>query len=110
MTLSKTITTIVASTAALSMLPALAATKADTQVKTKEISIAGYDLTSVADAEALLTKIEAAAKSVCKVSANRETVRERMLRTACEDQAISDALESLDSPEVTALISEGSEG
>ncbi|MCR9270167.1 MAG: UrcA family protein [Hyphomonadaceae bacterium] len=110
MTLSKTLTTIFASTVALAMVPAVAATQSDAHVKSKEISIAGYDLTRVADAEALLTKIEAAAKSVCKLDANRETVRERMLRKSCEDEAIASALEKLDSPQVTALAFEDSQG
>lgn len=110
MTLSKTFTAILASTAALAMVPAVAATQSDAHVKTKEISIAGYDLTRIADAEALLTKIEAAAKSVCKLDANRATVRERMLRKACEEEAIATALEKLDAPQVTALAFEDAQG
>lgn len=102
MTLSKTVTTIIASTAACAMLPAMAAIKTDTVEKTMEISIAGYDLTSATDAQALLASIEKAAERVCKISSNRSTVREMMLRRACEENAIAQTVESLDAPQVSA--------
>lgn len=106
MTLSKTVTTIIATTAACAMLPAMAATKTDTIEKTVEISIAGYDLTSATDAQALLTRIEKAAERACKVSSNRQTVREMALRRACEERAIATTVESLDAPQVNAVYEE----
>lgn len=104
MTLSKTITTIIASVTACAILPAMAATEFDAEQKSKEISIAGYDLTEVTDAKAILARIETAAKSVCKVSANRQTIREITLRRACEEAAIEATVENLNAPQVTALL------
>ncbi|MEP1143630.1 MAG: UrcA family protein [Henriciella sp.] len=104
MTLSKTMTTIIAAATACAVLPAMAATQFDAEEKSKEISIAGYDLTQATDAKAILARIESAAKSVCKVDANRQTVRETMLRRECEKAAIESTVESLDAPEIAALI------
>jgi UrcA family protein len=104
MTLSKTITTIIASTAALSLLPAMAAVKADPVEKTQTVSIKGFDLTNIVDAQALLQRIESASRVVCRLNSNRETLRERQIRRSCEQEATANAVKALDAPVVTAVM------
>ena len=51
MTLSKSLTTVLGSALALSMLPAVAGAAPDDHVQTLELSIAGYDLSDLEDAK-----------------------------------------------------------
>lgn len=105
MTLSKTIATLVSATAALSLLPALAATST-TQVKTEDVSVKGYDLAETTDANQIFAKIEQAAERVCTISGVHDGPREKVLRRACASEAIANAVAALNAPEVTALMRE----
>lgn len=103
MTLPKTIVTLVSATAALSLMPALAAIST-TQVKTEDVSVKGYDLAETTDANQVFAKIEQAAERVCTIVGVRDNARERILRRACASDAIANAVAALNAPEVTALM------
>lgn len=100
MTLSQKLPTAFAAlaltTTALAASPAMAATTA-VHIKTKEISILGFDLSDRADATRLLNQIAVTSKRVCTISTNRETVRERTLRRRCAEKATDIAVRSLNS-------------
>ena len=102
MTLPKTLAAMTCISIALASVPALAATS-DVHIKTKEISILGYDLSNRADAEAVLKKIVSTAESVCRLHGNRETLIERRLRQRCADKAIDVAVASTRSETLAAL-------
>jgi len=102
MPLPKTLVALAAATAALSMAPALAAS-ATIHEQSKEISVIGYDLNDAADAEIVLGKIQSAAKKVCTLSVNRDTLRERAQRRRCADKATTIAVESMSSPTLSGL-------
>lgn len=106
MTLSKTTTAILGSIAALAILPASAGSTDDATVRTIDVSISGYDLTDPADAKKVLSKIQSAAKRVCRSSQARQTLRERAEEFACRASAISEAVNDLDFPELTAALEE----
>nr|WP_070958961.1 UrcA family protein [Hyphomonas sp. Mor2] len=103
--LSKLTLSIAVATGALSVSPAMAAAS-DVHTKTQEISILGYDLSDRSDASDLLARIQSASKRVCKIYTNRETVRERSLREHCAEQATATAVQSLNSPILTAVWNE----
>ncbi|MEO0607141.1 MAG: UrcA family protein [Pseudomonadota bacterium] len=107
MTLSKSLISFTVATAALSFLPAMAAGK-DTIKQKAEISLAGYDLTDVADAKAVVEKIQTAAEKVCSLPGGEWTLRERMDKRSCEAEAIERAVQSLDSSIVTAVLEDRS--
>ena len=90
---------------AIAAAPAFAASSGE-QVKTKEISILGFDLADPVDAQTVLKKIQATAESVCTVYANRETVTERRLRQRCADKATDAAVKTVRSATLTALWAE----
>ena len=102
MTLPKTLISFTVAAAALSCLPAMAAGKNAIKQKA-EVSIAGYDLSEVSDAKAVIQKIKTAADKVCSLPGGEWTLRERMEKRACEADAIESAVKSLDSSIVTAV-------
>ena len=106
MTLTKTATAILGSIAALAMLPASAGSAKDVTIRTIDVSVSGYDLNDPADAKIVLSKIERAAKRVCRNSQARQTLRERAEEFACRTSAISEAVNDLDFPELTAALEE----
>ncbi|MEL7541882.1 MAG: UrcA family protein [Pseudomonadota bacterium] len=106
MTLPKSLTTLLGSALALSMLPAFAGSTTDEHVKTMEISIAGYDLSDPADAKRVYGKIQSAAKRVCKTTTARQTLRERADEMACRADAIAQAIVALDEPVLTLVMSQ----
>lgn len=106
MTLPKTTTAILGSIAALAILPASAGSTDDSVVKTINVSISGYDLTDPADAKTVLSKIQRAAKRVCRNSQARQTLQERAEEFACRTSAISEAVNNLDFPELNAALEE----
>lgn len=106
MTLSKAATALIASTAALITLPAMAGSISEPGVKQLEISVAGYDLTKSADAQIVYYKIQKAAKRVCRNSLVRETLRERIEEMDCREDAIESAVAQLDSPALTFVMLE----
>lgn len=97
MTLPKTLASIALATSIAAAAPAFAGSS-DVSVKTQKVSILGYDLSDRADAEQVLTKIEAAAERVCKITTARVTIQERRLRDQCEEKAVDVAVGSLQSP------------
>lgn len=103
MTLPKTLATLASATAALSMLPALAAS-APAQEKTAEVSVTGYDLSKRSDANIVFQRIERAAKRVCAISGIRESAKDRVDRSSCASEAIANAVAALNAPELTALM------
>ena len=106
MTLSKAATALIASTAALITLPAMAGTSSEPGVKQLNVSVAGYDLTKSADAQIVYYKIQKAAKRVCRNSLVRETLRERMEELECREDAIESAAAQLDAPTLTFVMHE----
>lgn len=106
MTLSKSLTTVLGSALALSMLPAVAGSTTDAHIKTLEISIADYDLSDPVDAKAVYGKIQSAAKRVCKRSTARQTLRERADEMKCRADAVAQAIVALDEPVLTLVMRE----
>ena len=106
MTISKTATALIASTAALFTLPAMAATTSEPGVKQLAVSVAGYDLTKSADAQIVYYKIQKAAKRVCRTSTVRETLRGHIDEMECRKDAIESAVAQLDSPALTFVMHE----
>ena len=106
MTLSKTATALIAATAALVTLPAMAGTSGEPGVKQLSVSIAGYDLTKSADAQIVYYKIQKAAKRVCRTTTVRETLRERIEEMDCRENAIESAVAQLDAPALTFVMLE----
>ena len=104
MTLPKTLTTLIGSAAALALLPAMAASTADTHVKSLEVSTSGYDLSKSADAQIIYYKIKKAAKRVCSNALVRQTLREQAEERACRDEAIERAVSQLDEPVLTLVM------
>lgn len=102
MTLSKTLITAIAATAAIAFIPASAGS-AEKTVQTKEVIIAGYDLSEIADAKTVLRKIERAAEQVCSLPGETGTLRERMLQRRCEAGAIEAAVKNLNAPVVASV-------
>jgi len=86
----------------LAISPAMAATT-EVHIKTKDVSILGFDLSDRADATRLLKQITTAAKRVCTISTHRETMRERVLRRQCAEKATDIAVQSLNSPTLNAV-------
>ena len=107
MTLSKTATALIASTAALFALPAMAGSTDDVTSRSLDVSIAGYDLSDPADAKTVLSKIELAAKRVCSHSTARQTLRERAEEFTCRTNAVTAAVAKLDVKELTAAMERG---
>ncbi|MEL7030718.1 MAG: UrcA family protein [Pseudomonadota bacterium] len=108
MSLSKSLTTILGSALALSMLPAFAGATTDTHAKTMEISIAGYDLSNPDDAKLVYGKIQTAAKRVCKTTTARQTLRERADEMRCRADAVAKAIVELDEPVLTFVMNQNS--
>lgn len=107
MTLAKSLITATIATAALSVLPAMAAGK-NAITQSSEVNLAGYDLSEVKDAKAAIRKIEQAAEKVCSIPGGDDSLRERMEKRDCEAEAIENAVKDLDSSIVTALVENGS--
>ncbi len=106
MTLSKSLTTVLGSALALSLLPAFAGSTADTHTKSLELSIADYDLSDPADAKVVYGKIRSVAKRVCKRTTARQTLRERAEEMQCRSDAIAQAIADLDEPVLTLVMRE----
>ena len=104
MTLPKSLTTTIGAALALSMLPAFAGSVTDTDSKSLEISIAGYDLSNPDDAKLVYGKIRSAAKRVCKRSTARQTLRERAEEMQCRADAVAKAIVELDEPVLTFVM------
>ena len=104
MTLPKTLATAFAATATLALLPAAAGEFEVT--KTMEVSIADYDVKDAADARAIVKKIESAARKVCTLDRGPVPLHERAQRTACEREAVANAVQSLNSELVVAAFEE----
>lgn len=102
MTLSKTLIASIAATAAIASIPASAGST-DKTVQTKEIIVAGYDLTEIADAKTVLQKIRRAARQVCSLPGESPTPRVRSEQRACESEAIETAIKDLNAPVVAAI-------
>lgn len=109
MTISKTLTATVSSFVAMALLPAIAATRADNQEKSREISIAGYDLNNAEHAKIVLDNIRIAAAQVCETVGDRRTLREHILRRKCRAEAVSRAVTALNAPVVEALIAQSAD-
>lgn len=105
MTLSKTLITAIAATAAIASIPASAGS-AEKTVQTKDVVIAGYDLSEIADAKTVLRKIKRAARQVCSLPGETRSLRERVEQRACEKVAIEAAVKDLNAP-VVAYVHEG---
>lgn len=106
MPFSKTLTTALVSVAACALMPAMAATQFEPEEKSREISIRGYNLTNITDANTVFEMINTAAKRVCKHHGLRETLRERVNEKKCREEAITSAVESVDSPQLKAIMRE----
>ena len=104
MTLPKTLTTLLGSAAALAMLPAMAGSTSEANVKSLDVSIAGYDLNDPAHAQIVYYKIQKAAKRVCRNSLARETLREKIDERDCRKDAIERAVTALNAPELTLVM------
>ena len=105
MTSPKKLAALTLISAAIAAAPAIAEPHW-VHVQTKEVSINGFDLSDRDDASEVLDRIERAAKSVCTISQNRQTVRERQLRNACIDDAVDRAVQSLKSPTMASVLAE----
>lgn len=106
MTLSKSLTTVLGSALALSMLPAVAGAAPDDHVQTLELSIAGYDLSDLEEAKVVYAKIQSAAKRVCDRTTARQTLRERADEMRCRADAVAQAIVALDEPVLTLVMRE----
>ena len=109
-TLSKTLIAIASAAAALSIMPAMAASATSSETKSQEISIKGYDLSDPADAKAIFEQIQRASDRVCRVTGRHETLRERFLQRTCVAKATVDAVTALNAPVVTELMQEELDG
>lgn len=106
MSLPKTVTVIFASVAALASLPAMAASTSDVTTRTVDVPIAGYDLTDPKDARIVFSKIQRAAKRVCRNSNGERSIREQTEALVCQSNAIANAVSKLDMPELTQIMVE----
>lgn len=98
MTLPKTFAAIIGSTAALALLPAMAASTKASDVQKIEISTKGYDLSKTADAQIVLYKISKAAKRVCGDTNVRQPLNQRATVQECYEDAVERAVASIDAP------------
>jgi len=106
MSLPKTVTVMFASVAAFASLPAVAASTSDVITRTVEVPIAGYDLTDPQDARIVFSKIQRAAKRVCRNSNGERSIRERAEAVVCQSNAIASAVSKLDTPALTKVMFE----
>lgn len=106
MPFSKTLTTALVSATACALMPAMAATQFEPEEKSREISIRGYDLTDLTDANAVFEMINTTAKRVCQHHGLRESLRERAEEKRCREDAITNAVKSVDSPQLKAIMRE----
>ncbi len=82
----------------------MAGPSSNLDIRTVEISIAGYDLADPEHAETVSGKIDRAAKRACGYSLARQTPRERMEERVCRDDAIARAVTQLDEPVLTLVM------
>ncbi|MEM7458774.1 MAG: UrcA family protein [Pseudomonadota bacterium] len=106
MTLPKSLTTLLGSALALSILPAVAGTAPDTDSKSLEISLAGFDLSDPSDAKIVYSKIQSTAKRVCSRSTARQTLRQHADEMRCRADAVTQAILALDEPVLTLVMTE----
>jgi UrcA family protein len=78
------------------------ATASADNVRQKEVSYSDLDLSKEANASTLYTRIERAARSVCKVYTIPRP-RAQVLEAACFEKAMDDAVRSVDNPNLTAV-------
>lgn len=78
---------------ALSLAPVSFAGTIDTH--SVEVDIAGYDLTTDAGSEAVLKKLENAAKKACDDRSGPKSVAEWRMTQTCIDDAMATAIDSL---------------
>lgn len=102
MTLSKSLITAIAAAAAIASIPASAGS-AEKTVQKKEIIVAGYDLSEIADAKTVLRKIKRAAQQVCSLPGEAPTLRARMEQQRCQTAAIEAAVKDLNAPVVASI-------
>jgi UrcA family protein len=106
MPLPKTLTAIIGSAAILSLLPATAATKSNSEEVKLEVSIKGYDLTRTADAQIVLYKISKAAKRVCGPINVHQPLNQRISAQDCYSDAVTRAVNSINAPQLTYAMHE----
>ncbi|MCR9195761.1 MAG: UrcA family protein [Hyphomonas sp.] len=74
------------------------------QIKTISVSLDQLDHANPAEVDALLIRLERAAKRACAVTGRTWTMTERMEVHECMDEAIEQAITSIDSPLVSAAL------
>ncbi|MEO1660331.1 MAG: UrcA family protein [Pseudomonadota bacterium] len=101
--LPKTLAAI-AGSAAFAILPAMAGSAPSSDVEKIEISTKGYDLSQPADAKIILSKINRAADQVCGRTNIRQALSQRVIAQQCHEEAVTRAVESIDSPVLTSAM------
>lgn len=97
---AKTLITAIAVAGLIAMPSHAGATDAPKQ---KEVSIAGYDLTTDEGAEMVLIKIEQAAERVCDFSTSRRDLKSVQFEKKCVAEAVANAVTALDAPRVSEI-------
>lgn len=91
--------------AMLAIIP-MSASAEDPQVKTISVSLEKLDQTDPSELAGLLNRIERAAKRACTVTGRTWTMTERIEVHDCMDDAIDQAIASIESPIVSAALRE----
>ena len=102
---NKSIAGIACAVAMLGLVP-LCASSEEPQVKTVSVSLEKLDQSNTSDIASLLTRIERAAKRACVVTGRTWTMTERMEVHDCMDDAIDQAIASIESPIISAALRE----
>ncbi|MEL7041180.1 MAG: UrcA family protein [Pseudomonadota bacterium] len=103
MTVSKSILIAAAIAALTSSLPSQAMDNGSDD-RSIDVSIKDYNLTKIEDAKLVMAKIERAAYRACRFSNQRESLRMRLDREACQDAAVQSAVVSIGAPILTGLL------
>ena len=106
MSFPKALSIIIGSAAAVAFMPAMAGSPSEVSVKKVPVSISGYDLNSVEDAETVYGMIQTAAKRACRRSGLRQNLTQLAEERDCRARAVADAVDSLNAPAVTLVMNQ----
>ncbi|MEM1146674.1 MAG: UrcA family protein [Pseudomonadota bacterium] len=101
MKLTKFLAPILASTLAMSFLPAMAGSKMVVETESSEVSLVDLDLQDWTDAGKALERIEASARKVCR-KLHENHVSSLSAKYKCRQDAIARAVDEINAPALEA--------
>ena len=88
----------------MALSPAMAGSAAAPPSKSQTVSAKGLDLSRTMDAKIVFAQIEAVATQLCRDVVPRYTATTRFNRKVCEQNAIENAVRSVDTPAMYDLL------